>query len=195
MTGSAVLTKILNVLRHEFLIVLRMAGRAFLVRGAEFVICTVAFRTAQGGGIIIHLVPDQAELRLAVIKEVPGRESWVKLGSFMVAVTTAALVNLRDFPMGTALGRKSGRAHRHGIFHTTHPGLFLAGHGKVRSATSNSACERKPDRVIPAAVLSLSLPGLKAIPPDRKIINPKPASMIAVKINPSDESSGCCRLI
>jgi hypothetical protein len=64
----------------------------------------VALSTIQGGGIVIYLMPVQAELRLAVIIQLPGGESRVKLCSVMVAVTAGALIYLGDFSVRAALG-------------------------------------------------------------------------------------------
>ena len=71
--------------------------------------------TIQGSGIVIYLMPDQAELRLAVIKKLPGGVSRIKLCSVMIAVTAGALIYLSDFSVRAALGRNL-IAHIHVAF-------------------------------------------------------------------------------
>ena len=73
----------------------------------------------QGSGIVIHLMPDQAELRLAVIKKLPGGEPRIKFCSVMIAVTAGALIHLGDFSVRAAL-RSYLVANIHMAFFTQH---------------------------------------------------------------------------
>ncbi len=89
MTGQAVEAKFLLVLRHERSVVSGVASGAGFLCDAE-VVCGVATGTWQEGGVVVYLVPDQAEGGHGMIEVFQPGAGGVKIPSAVVGVAGEA---------------------------------------------------------------------------------------------------------
>jgi hypothetical protein len=97
MAGDAALAKILDVINHEDSILFSMTSHAAQAVKPKFWRQDMTGGTIHGSGCVVHIVPEQTEFRLCMVKLSQCELGWVVVPPAMLCVafsTAADVINL-----------------------------------------------------------------------------------------------------